>query len=292
MQHLYTEHALRKVCEPAPLWQVTAPVKTLGLVPGSVPAGDAPTVYEKPVTCAGTVRFVFGGSDGSIRVCLDGELLGESTAGHPFDAYRQDLPYQTHLLKMELGAGAKTVAPVTLEQLGSALISDMKTEVTRQGKTFLVRLTVKVRSLADEEQTVQVEAKVGDAAMHWKKRVLAPGEEILLTGTLPLPGSKAWATDHPEQVTAEAVLWCDGEPIDDLRTRLCLRTVETVENNLIVNGTEQPMHAVTMEQGLTLDAACSLLRNAKQQGCNGVHGVGHDLRCRDLCDQLGLIVLD
>lgn len=193
---------------------------------------------------------------------------------------------------MELEAGVKTVAPVTLEQLGSALISDMKTEVTKQGKTFLVRLTVKVRSLADAEQTVQVEAKAGDAAMHWKKRALAPGEEILLTGTLPLPVSKAWTIDHPEQVTAETVLWCDGEPIDDLRTRLCLRTVEIVENNLVVNGTEQPLQTVTMKQGLALDDACCLLRDVKQQGCNGVHGIGHDLRCRDLCDQMGLVVLD
>ncbi len=292
MQHLYTEHALRKVCEPAPLWMITAPEKTLGLVPGSVPEANMPTVYEKPVTCAGAVRFVFGGSDGSIRAWLDGALLGESEAGCPFDAYRQDLPYQTHLLKMELGAGVKTVAPVTLEQLGGALISDMKTEVAKQGKTFLVKLTVKVRSLADAEQTVQVEAKAGDAAMHWKKKALAPGEEISLTGTLPLPGSKAWTIDHPEQATVETVLWCDGEPIDDLRTRLCLRTVEVAGDSLILNGTEQPLRTVTMKQGLALDDVCCLLRNAKQQGCNAVQGIGHDLRCRDLCDQMGLVVLD
>ncbi len=292
MQHLYTEHALRKVCEPAPLWQITAPEKTLGLVPGSVPETDAVTIYEKAVTCAGTVRFVFGGSDGSIRAWLDGELLGESATGASFDAYRQDLPYQAHRLKMELGAGAKTIAPVTLEQLGSALITDMHTEVKKQGKTFLVGLEVKIRSLSDEEQTVQAEVKVGEAAMHWKKRVLLPGEEMLLTGTLLLPGSKTWTTEHPEQVTAEAVLWCDGEPIDDLRTRLCLCTVEEKENSLVLNGMEQPLQAVTMERGITLDAACCLLRNAKGQGCNGVHGVGHNLQCRDLCDQMGLVVLD
>ncbi len=292
MQHLYTEHALRKVCEPAPLWQIMTPEKNLGLVPGSVPKADVPTVYEKPVTCAGTVRFVFGGSDGSIRAWLDGELLGESPTGMPFDAYRQDLPYQTYLLKMELGAGAKTIAPVTLEQLGGALITDMKTEVKKQGKTFLATLMVKICSLSDEEQTVQVEAKVGNAAMHWKKQALMPEEEILLTGTLLLPGSKAWTIDHPEQVAAEAVLWCDGEPIDDLRTRLCLRTVEIEDNHLVLNGVEQPLHAVTMEQGTALDAACSLLLNAKRQGYNGVHGIGHDLRCRDLCDQMGLVVLD
>ncbi len=87
MQRLITEHRLRRVCEPTPLWTLTtldagglsAPEKVV--VPGvweSHPAlrnyrGRA--VYEKTLTCAGTLRFVFGGVSFRARVTLDGQEL-------------------------------------------------------------------------------------------------------------------------------------------------------------------------------------------------------------------------
>lgn len=293
MQRLYTEHALRKVCEPAPLWQVTAPEAALGLVPGTVPVQtDGMITYEKTVTCAGTVRFVFGGSNAGMHAYLDGELLGESADGRAFDAYRKDLPYAAHQLTLQVDAGAKTVGTVTLEQLGSALVTALEVTPKKQGKAFLAQVTVKVKNLTAEEQSVDADVKVGTATLHWKNRTVPGDGEMTMTGTVPVPGAKLWTAEHPRQMASEVVLWCDGEPIDDLRGRVCFRTVEVNGEQLTVNGEEQTLHSVTLEAGCTLDAALHTLQNAKKQGCNAVTGTQHDLRLQDLCDQLGLIVLD
>ncbi len=293
MQRLYTEHALRKVCEPAPLWQIVSPEKTLGLVPGTVPMDSAEEVtYVKTVTCAGTVRFVFGGSNAGMRAYLDGELLGESVDGRPFDAYRKDLPYEAHQLTVQLDAGAKSMGTVTMEQLGCALVTAMDVTTGKQGKATVASVTVTVKNMTAEEKTVDADVKVASATMHWKNRVLPGNGEVTMTGTLPVPGAKPWTMDHPRQMAAEIVLWCDGEPIDDLRSRVCFRTVETKEECLTVNGEEQKLQTVSLDAACTLDAALLTLQSAKKQGCNAVTGTRHDLRLQDLCDQLGLIVLD
>lgn len=296
MQRLITEHALRKVCEPSPLWNVTEPTHALALVPGYVPEGMSPgrVVYEKTVTCAGCLRFVFGGASGDMTAWLDDEKLGQAGAGHGFAAYVADAPYAAHTLRLEVAGGAARgyVRPVTIEQLGSALVEEMRVTPVRRGRIFLAKMTATVRSMANAEQRFDLEIKVGEAAVQWKHRVLPPMGKITLEATAPVPACRMWTLDAPRLYPAEAVLWVDGEPVDDLRDRVAFRTVEVHSGQLVLNGETTQLRERSLGQAATTDEMLDAAQSAKRDGMHALRCTGADARLRDLCDQLGLLVLE
>ncbi|MBR4081448.1 MAG: hypothetical protein IKK21_06665, partial [Clostridia bacterium] len=224
-----TTHALRKVAAPSPVWQIIAPVEAWSMAPGrwrDVPGLEdhaGTVVYEKKVTCAGTLRFVFGGAADTCRAWLDDLLLCEHTGAGAFDAVARDVDWGEHILRLEVdcdrpGCGGLT-GEVTIEQMGSAYITALKVETAADGAA---RVTVRVRSLSSKMQVADVEVSVAGAAVEWKKRLLPSGKEITLRGEVRCD-ARPWSAADPALYPAEAVLWLEGEPADDLRDRVGFR---------------------------------------------------------------------
>lgn len=273
-----TPHALRKEAHPAPLWRVTAPVSAWTMAPGlwrDIPglADYAGTVVcEKTVTCAGTLRFVFGGVKDAARVWLDDRLLCEHAGPGAFDAVIHDVPWGAHVLRAEIdcdqpGRGG-FMDDVTIQQMGSAYI----TEVTMPGN----QVCVKVRSLSKKMQVVDVEARVFDVDVSWKKRLLPPGREITLRQEA-VPDIMVWTPDMPKLYPLEAVLWLDGEPIDDLRDRMGISCA-------IV-----PAESEAFPVPLPMDALRAV-QQARARGCRMLITRGAPDYLLDVCDQLGMPV--
>lgn len=280
-----TTHALRKVARPAPVWRVCAPVEAWSMVPGlwrDVPGLEAhagSVVYEKTVTCAGTLRFAFGGAADACSAWLDGKLLCEHEGPGAFAAVAHDVAWGEHLLRVEVrcarpGQGGFT-GEVTIEQMGSAFISGMKI-VTRGDGAADVR--VKVRSLAKKMQVADVEACIAGVELAWKKRLLPPGAEVTLKGTVQTD-ARLWSADDPALYPAEAVLWLEGEPADDLRERVGFRgeAGEIAFAAFPLPAPEDMLHRLQL---------------ARAQGCEGLKVCGASDGLLDLCDQLGMPVWD
>ncbi len=328
MQRLITEHRLRRVCEPTPLWTLTtldagglsAPEKVV--VPGvweSHPAlrnyrGRA--VYEKTLTCAGTLRFVFGGVSFRARVTLDGqELCTHYGAYTAFDAVARDLPYGEHTLRIEVDnrfgedsalhvpndyyAYGGVNRPVTVEQLGGAYIAALSVTPRRRGRMWLAEVRATVRSVSEEDQTFDLECTAAGARTAWKRRALPAGGEAVLTATLPCPGAEAWSPAHPALQQAEAVLWLDGEPADDLIDRFGFREVRCEGGRLLLNGEEVHLKGFNRHEeygsfgcAVPVQAMAEDLALMRQLGCNCVRTCHYpnDPRFLDLCDELGILV--
>ncbi|MBE5803648.1 MAG: beta-glucuronidase [Clostridiales bacterium] len=328
MDRIITTHHLRKVCEPTPVWTLTTldagglntPVSVL--VPGvweSIPGlrnYRGRVVYEKQLNCGGTLRFVFGGVSFRAKVFLDDTLLTQHYGAYTaFDCIAEDVPFGKHTLRVEVdnlfgGDSALHVPndyysyggisrPVTIEQLGSAYITRLHVTPRRQGRMWLADVTVTVRSLGDEEQTIDLDVKAGPASIGWKRRGLPARGEITLTATLACPGVASWSPDDPRLYNAEAVLWLDGEPADDLCDRFGFREVKVEGSKLLLNGEPVFIKGVNRHEeyanfgcAVPVEAMMRDVQLIRDLGCNLVRTSHYpnDPRFLDLCDQLGLMV--
>lgn len=328
MDRIITTHRLRKVCEPTPIWTLTtldegglnAPVNAL--VPGvweSIPGlrnyrGRA--VYEKQLNCGGTLRFVFGGVSFRAKVYLDDTLLAQHYGAYTaFDCLAEDVPFGPHTLRVEVdnlfgGDSALHVPndyysygglnrPVTIEQLGSAYITRLHITPRKQGRMWLAEAAVTVRSLSDEDQTIDLDVKAGPASIGWKHRSLPARGEVTLTAALAAPGVTPWSPENPKLYNAEAVLWLDGEPADDLCDRFGFREVKVEGGKLLLNGEAIFIKGVNRHEeyanfgcAVPVEAMMQDVQLMKDLGCNLVRTCHYpnDPRFLDLCDQFGLMV--
>lgn len=328
MDRIITTHGLRKVCEPTPVWTLTtldqgglaAPVNAF--VPGaweSIPGlknyrGRA--VYEKQLNCGGTLRFVFGGVSFRAKVYLDDQLLAQHYGAYTaFDCLAEDVPFGQHILRVEVdnlfgGDSALHVPndyysyggitrPVTIEQLGSAYVTRLHVTPKRRGRMWLAHTEVTVRSLSDEAQVIDVDAKAGPGAISWKRRSLPARGEVTLTADLLAPGVTPWTPENPQLYAAEAVLGLDGEPADDLRDRFGFREVKVDGARLLLNGEPIFIKGVNRHEeyaqfgcAIPVEAMVQDVQLMKDLGCNLVRTSHYpnDPRFLDLCDQYGLMV--
>lgn len=295
MHRLITEHALRKVCEPSPLWQITAPRPALALVPGTLGDGRNAVTLEKTVTCGGTLRFVLGGASGRLAAWLDDHPLGEAAAGAGLSALAEDTPYAAHRLRITVQPGEEQafLRPVTIEQLGSALITELRVTPRRKGRLWLAEIAVRVLSLTDEAQTFDLEATVGPASARWKRRLLPPRAEVTLSALTPAPGVAAWTPDAPRLYPAEAVLWLEGEPADDLRDRVGFCEKEGGAESFRLNGEALTLRPFRPEAcAWTPEDMLAQVNAALAAGANLLCPASAvDARLLDICDQAGLLAL-
>lgn len=280
-----TTHGLRKVARPSAIWEITAPVKAWSMAPGlwrDVPGLEkhaGSVTYEKTVTCAGTLRFCFGGVAGDCCVWLDDVLLCEHQGPGAFVGLAREVAWGEHRLRLEIGCdqpgcGGFT-GDVTIEQMGSAFISGMKIVTRGDGSADVV---VRVRSLAKKMQVADVEVTVAGAELQWKKRLLPPGGEVTLKGSVQTSAA-LWSLENPALHGAEAVLWLEGEPADDLRARVGF-PAEMGEGTFVPFTVPQPESMLKAVQQVMRDGAQGLKVNGAPDGL------------LDICDLLGVSVWD
>lgn len=328
MDRIITTHRLRKTCEPTPLWQLTTPdagglsAPVTVMVPGvweSLPAlrhYRGRGIYEKQLHCGGTLRFVFGGVSFRAKVYLDDALLATHYGAYTaFDCLAEDIPFGPHILRVEVdntygGDSALHVPndyysygginrPVTIEQMGSAYITGLHVTPRRHGRKWLVEVSATVRSLADAEQVFDLQVKAGPGSISWKRRHLPPRGQVTLTAALPARGITPWSPENPRLYEAEAVLWLEGEPADDLCDRFGFRQAKVFGSDILLNGEKIFIKGVNRHEdyaafgsAVPLEAMVQDVQLIRDMGCNLVRTSHYpnDPRFLDLCDQYGLMV--
>lgn len=328
MSRIITTHRLRKTCQPTPLWTLTtldeggldAPVHAM--VPGaweSIPqlkSYRGRAVYEKQLTCGGCLRFVFEGVSFLAKVYLDDTLLAQHHGAYTaFDCLAEDVPYGTHTLRVEVDnrfgdasalhvpndyyAYGGITRPVSIQQLGSAYVHQLHITPHRKGRAWVAEVAVTIRNLKPQEQTIDVDVNAASASISWKHRTLPAGGEVTLTASLPAPGVTPWTPEHPHLYEAQAVLWLDGEPGDDLCDRFGFREIATAGGQLLLNGEPIFIKGINRHEeyadfgcAVPLEAMVKDVQLIRDLGCNLVRTCHYpnDPRFLDLCDQYGLMV--
>jgi len=266
------------------------------------------------------VVIVFEGSMTDTEVKLNGQLVGPVHQG-AFYRFRYDLTDklrfdQENLLEVTVSKmsaeptinNAERLAdywifggifrPVYLEAYPPQFLADVAINARADG-LFAVRATL--RGL---RQPAQVRAEILDARGQVVGTVTAPATatDTVIQLQTRLSKPRLWTAETPSLYWARLTLTALGPPLYQTTERFGFRTIEVRRGRgIFVNGTQVKLkginrHSFWPETGRTLNDSIQLLdvRLLKEMNLNAVRTAHYppDARFLDLCDSLGLYVLD
>ncbi|SHK77567.1 glycoside hydrolase family 2 protein [Hymenobacter psychrotolerans] len=266
------------------------------------------------------VFIVFEGSMTDTEVKVNGQLAGPIHQG-AFYRFRYNItdklkPGQPNLLevtvsKMSADASVNNAErladywvfggifrPVYLEAYPRQFIAHTAINAQANG-TFALQTAV--RGL---RQTTTVQADILDATgtVVGTARGTAGPADTLVTLKTTVPKPRQWTAETPTLYRANVSLWAEGQVLYQTQEKFGFRTIEVRRGQgIFVNGTQVKLkginrHSFWPETGRTLNDSIHLLdvRLMKEMNMNAVRMAHYppDARFLDLCDSLGLYVLD
>ncbi len=172
----------------------------------------------------------------------------------------------------------------------------------------LVTIAVRIRNESQTAVAAEVVAELRDSAgvacgqLRGGPFSVAPGKELeaRLEGTV--PGARPWSPDTPVLYTAEVALESmPGAAVDRLSSRFGFRTIRARDGQLLLNGRPIRLfgfnrHEDAPDTGLAKNTEMARrdFTDIKRMGANFVRlcHYPHDSAELDLCDELGLLVMD
>lgn len=131
---------------------------------------------------------------------------------------------------------------------------------------------------------------------------LGVGAEVATQASLEVPHPSLWSPDHPSLYVLRTEVRVGGELVDQADTPVGIRTaLFDVDRGLLVNGEPVKMRGVCIHQdggavGVAVPEAVleRRLRLLQEMGCNAIRCSHYPMAPEfyDLCDRLGLLVLD
>ncbi len=328
MERLFVTHRVRSSREALPLWTMTTlddgglkePTKVI--VPGvweSLPElkryrGRA--TFEQEIICGGNVRFWLGGVGFQARVWLDGqELVSHYGAYTGFEALAYDVAPGPHCLCIEADnrfsessalhvpndyyAYGGITRPVTIEELGDAMICALHVTPALEGDVWHARVEVRLRAVVpgcDAVYQLRIET-AGDVI---ERQVTLPEcGECTVRVDLPCLEAQVWSPENPVLTEIRATLLSCGQPVDDLIDRFGFREVKVEGHRILLNG--QPLRLKGFNRhedfndfgaAVPVQAMMRDLQLMRDLGANCVRTCHYpnDPCFLDLCDEMGMLV--
>ena len=327
MERLFATHEIRKSRECAPLWTLTT-LDAGGLeqpdtviVPSvweSLPAlrsYKGRGVYEQKITCGGNVRFQFGGVSFQAKAYLDDTLLCEHYGAYTaFDAVLKNISQGEHVLRIETDnrfgdhsalhipndyySYGGVNRPVIVQEVGQAYIDSCHVSPVYTENGWETQARITVRNLTDQSMDARVRISIAGQS-EWKNVSVDAGGEQTADFKVLCGDVQAWCPETPVLYTVKAVLFMDGEPVDDLIDRIGFREIKVEGKQILLNGKPLLLKGFNRHEeygsfGLSapLEAMMQDIQLMRDIGANCVRTCHYpnDPRFLDLCDEVGLLV--
>jgi beta-glucuronidase len=266
-------------------------------------------------------RLYFGRVAWHAKVWLNGRLLGEHLGGDlPFEfdvtgllnadrpnrlAVRVDnaprLEWIPGSLVIERVTYGGIISPVFLETLTDTFVDLLHTTATPDGTGALVCCRACIRNAGTREFRGALKITVsvlGESVSTTTVVHCQPGGMQVLLAEMRLPSAQSWSPDRPVLYPLQAILsGPDGQPVDEVSSRLGVRKVERRGQRILLNG--EPLYVRGVNLYLeypgvgpvaSREQILSDLTAIKQTGANFVR-----LPCPvepvvfDLMDEIGLL---
>lgn len=172
-------------------------------------------------------------------------------------------------------------------------------------ETATVRVRTRVRNAGAANRHFELKTTVLDAAGSagmTSSTDLAPQAETELDGLLTLPSPHLWSPASPHLYRLRSEVWAEGALLDATETTFGVRRiVYDVNRGLLLNGTPVKLRGMCVHHdGGSVGAAVPeavwerRLRLLQEMGCNAIRCSHNPMAPEfyDLCDRLGLLVLD
>ena len=196
---------------------------------------------------------------------------------------------------------------VTLVATATTYLQDLHVTAEPTPAGGQLTLAVCVRNAAARPFAGELQATVLDSAGAMVAELprgpvsVAAGREETVTLRARVPGAAAWSPDRPVLYTARVALQRGTEAVDAEAVRFGFRSIRTAGVRLLLNGQPIRLRGVNRHEDTPLAGLCPDpagvrrdLESIQAAGANFVrlaHYPHHPLEL-DLCDELGLLVLD
>ena len=281
--------------------------------------------YRKTFTIASDakcVRVEFDGVMRDARVWLNGQYIGGWPYGYSsfsFDLTEHIQRGQKNVLAVRVenennssrwypGSGIYRnvwltfTGPVHVEHWGTFITTP---EVSERSASVNVR--TQIRNQSKQAQDVVLETTIYDAqgkdvAKNTVKKNVGKKESLEFVQDLDVLGPIRWDIKNPYLYKAVSNVKVDGETVDRYETKFGIRTFRLdAKEGFFLNGRNIKFKGVNLHHGLgpfgiafSRRAAERQLEIMKEMGCNAIRTAHNppDPEQLDLCDEMGLLVMD
>ena len=199
-------------------------------------------------------------------------------------------------------------APVHVAHWGTYVTTP---EISARAATVKIRVTVDNETASASAVTVKNEIfELGADNVKGKSVASLATEGVKIAahqsqsreGQIVIPDPKLWSIEQPQRYVVVTTIEQDGKPVDSYETPFGIRTIQfTANNGFLLNGKRVPLNGVCDHHDLgALGAAINpralerQIQILKEMGCNAIR-TSHNPpapELLDLCDRLGMVVMD
>jgi len=199
-------------------------------------------------------------------------------------------------------------APVHVAHWGTYVTTP---EISARAATVKIRVTVDNETASASAVTVKNEIfELGADNVKGKSVASLATEGVKIAahqsqsreGQIVIPDPKLWSIEQPQRYVVVTTIEQDGKPVDSYETPFDIRTIQfTANNGFLLNGKRVPLNGVCDHHDLgALGAAINpralerQIQILKEMGCNAIR-TSHNPpapELLDLCDRLGMVVMD
>jgi beta-galactosidase len=271
------------------------------------------------------ITLHFDGVTGRSTVWVNGHLIGERFGGYTSFSYdiTDVLRYGEEgdnivLVKVDSTdyegwwyEGSGIYRHVWLQSTNSVHIAQWGTSITTpmvSEKEATARIETRISNEGVDKRSIGLRTVIKELGSDRKVSELVSYsqidslEEISLEQSLTVAAPKLWSPEQPRLYIAISELYDDGVLIDRYETRFGIRTLAfDVDRGFLLNGSPYLIKGTSNHQdfagvGVALpDALIAYkLKLLKEMGCNAYRSAHHPPtpELLDLCDQLGMLVMD
>jgi beta-galactosidase len=199
-------------------------------------------------------------------------------------------------------------APVHVAHWGTYVTTP---EINARAATVKIRVTVDNKTASDSAVTVKNEIfELGADNLKGKSVASLATEGVKIAAhrsqvsnsQIIIPNPKLWSIEQPQRYVAVTSIEQNGKLVDSYETPFGIRTIQfTADNGFLLNGKRVPLNGVCDHHDLgALGAAINTralerqIEILKDMGCNAIR-TSHNPpapELLDLCDRLGMVVMD
>lgn len=272
-------------------------------------------IYRRHFVGGGNLRLVFEGVSHTVDVLLDGVPIAHHyNAYTPFSPVVADVTPGDHLLEVRVDNrfGPESALhipndymtyggitrPVVLQSLSAMYLKYVHYTPFLKDGQWHCRVSACVAGIG-ESTPLEVAIQLGGSEWILGTAAPAPGDEVILEGTISPENIQPWSPESPVLYKTSAFLKDGSKIVDDLLDRIGFRMIEIREGKILLN--EKPLQLRGLCRHEDWEGfGCALTPALMQQdlaifrdlGANAVRTTHYpnDQRFLDLCDEQGFLV--
>lgn len=326
MSRLFKTHNFRKEIKLNPMWNFFAdgyddikqmPVPSCWEAHPYLASYRGKAVYEQKVNFKGSARLVFKGVSHTAKVWLDDSFLGSHYGAYgEFSFVLNNIASGDHIIRLEADNSYSEKSslhvpndyysfggitrPVVLEQLKEVYIKRMHFTPFFKDGVWKSKISVLIENISEVKKEFVLDILINNERVLTIENIkVNKSDSILIENEIAFENVQSYSVSNPRLYYLTAVIYENGEPVDDLIDRVGFREIKISGKDILLNGERLKLKGFNRHEdyaefgcAVPIQAMYRDIEILKSTGANCVRTSHYpnDERWLDLCDENGILV--